>query len=136
VGIQTEIELVDTGQLDKLVVGGSWQNALFWTGVEFANPDTLSSIAGNFSDRCPLWKDMLHPEDYEAAITKAFEASDFETKQKWVWEAQRLMNDEYALNTWFWAAMGITMLRNQAHDTELTQYVSIQWAPENAWIEN
>jgi peptide/nickel transport system substrate-binding protein len=135
VGIQTEIELVDTGQLDKLVVGGSWQNALFWTGVEFANPDTLSSIAGNFSDRCPLWKDMLHPEDYEAAITKAYEAPDFETKQKWTWEAQRLMNDEYALNTWLWAAMGISILNNRAHDTELFQPVSIQWAPENAWLE-
>ena len=78
---------------------------------------------------------MLCPDDYEAALSKALAAPDFETKKKWTWEAQKLLIDKYALINFFFTHARMNSFNKKVHDTGIGDTIDTQWTPEDAWIE-
>jgi ABC-type transport system substrate-binding protein len=134
VGIEAEIEGVDQGRHQTLLRGG-WQNALVVPHVPLILPDAASNLAVAASCRGYMKGTMLCPDDYEAALSKALAAPDFETKKKWTWEAQKLLIDKYALINFFFTHTRMNCFYKKVHDTGIGDTIDTQWTPEDAWIE-
>jgi peptide/nickel transport system substrate-binding protein len=134
VGITVEIEVVTPPRHMQIMRGG-WQNGLLVHNAPLSEPDTAKNFSVNFSTRSFLKDTMLAAEDYEGAIVKALEAGDNKTKQKWTWEAQKLMIDKYSLAGFFFTQPRITAISNKVHNSGVGATVDVQWTPEDAWIE-
>jgi hypothetical protein len=79
---------------------------------------------------------MLAPDDYVKAIKNAITAPDFETKQKLIHEAMKLMIDKYCLQATIFSRSDLGVSRTSLHNhgfcgTPNTTF----WTPEDAWIE-
>lgn len=133
VGIDAELELVDTGRLHKIVVGGSWEG-MMWAAPGSPNPDATWAFLADLSARSPLWKLMLHPDEYEKTLTQGLEAPKFEDKQKLTRELQRLVFDQYALMIPLWSRADLAGKHQKVHDDGLYTVNRTQWTPYNAWV--
>ncbi len=134
VGIIAEVEIANPGKHTATLRGG-WQNALIVHNAPLSEPDIAKNLSVNFSSRSYLKGTMVAPDDYENAVTKALEAVDAKTKQKWTWEAQKKLIDTYALAGFYFTLPRITFLNNKARNTGMGTTVDVQWTPEDAWIE-
>lgn len=132
-GIDAEVELLEYEAALGMVLGGGWEGML-WASITVINPDQVSAMARCLSGRGILWPTMLHPDDYEEALTKAIEARDFETKKKWTHEAQRLMVDKYCLNYLAWCETRIAVSHPEIRDLGINE-IPYHFTPADAWIE-
>ncbi|HVN97337.1 MAG TPA: ABC transporter substrate-binding protein [Syntrophorhabdaceae bacterium] len=133
VGIIAEVEVV-TPPKHTSVLRGGWENALIVHNAPLSEPDAAKNLSVNFSSRSYLKNTMLAPADYEQAITKALAAPDAKAKQKWVWDAQKMLIDKYALAGFYFTLPRISFISNKVHDTGVGATVDVQWTPEDAWI--
>ena len=133
VGITVEIEVVDQGRHQTLLRGG-WQNGLLVQQTPMILPDAANNIAVNASCKSFLKGSIICADDYEAVIVKALAASDFETKKKLTWEAQKLLIDKYAILNFFYTQPRMNCFYKNVHDTGIGVTIDTQWNPEDAWI--
>jgi peptide/nickel transport system substrate-binding protein len=132
VGVDAELEINDAGKVNDLVNKG-WQNSMFvfLAGTRF---DAVGTMASFLSARSPLMPSMLHPEDYEKAITEALATPDFKVKVAKTQEAQKLMVDKYALCTFLYQGSFIAAMKSNVNDTGIFEFSGNLYRPEDAWI--
>jgi ABC-type transport system substrate-binding protein len=133
VGIVVEIEVVNQGRHQQLLRGG-WQNSLLVQYVPMILPDATNNLAVNASCQSYLKGSIKCEDDYEAVLTKALAAPNFETKKKLTWEAQKLLIDKYAILNFFYTQPRMNCFYKNVHDTGIGVTTDTQWTPESAWI--
>ncbi|MBN2058775.1 MAG: ABC transporter substrate-binding protein [Deltaproteobacteria bacterium] len=134
VGINAEIILDDPGKHDALLYKG-WNKTWMHQAGRLIIPDAANNLmvyASCMSDMA-LKGTMLCPDDFMDALKKAQEASDFETKQKWTWEAQRLMVDEYCLINFYITCPRVQVFNKKLHDINWEVTTTVHWTPEDTW---
>jgi len=136
VGINAEIILNDPGKHDALLYKG-WNNTWMHQAGRLIIPDAANNLevyASCMSDM-GLKGTILCPDDYADAINKAKEAPDFATKQKWTWEAQRLLVDEYCLVNFYCTSPRVNVFNKKVHDINWEVTTTVHWTPEDSWKE-
>jgi peptide/nickel transport system substrate-binding protein len=135
VGIDTELDPIQSGKYDQLALqGGRWDGLL--VNMVSPNPDVTAALAQIYSGGGKNFTQMLVPDDYVSAIQKAISASDFKTKQKWTQEALKLMADKYRLQIFLLARRDFAVSRPALHNHGIAETPSTgQWTPEDAWVE-
>ena len=134
VGITAEVEVANMTRHTMLMRNG-WEDGRLVHNASLSEPDTVRNFWVNFSSEAALKGTMLFPEDYQEALTKALAAGDFKTKQKWIWEAQKLLVDKYALVSFFFTQPRLYVIAPKLHNTGIGTTVDAQWTPEAAWME-
>jgi peptide/nickel transport system substrate-binding protein len=136
VGIEAEVVYHDPGKFDAILFGG-WKNMIMQQPGRLVIPDAANNLDVYASCNAPFGfkGTMLCPDDYREAIDKALEAADFETKQKWTWEAQRLLVDKYSLMNFVITNPRVNVFSKKVHDINWEIITTTQWTPEDAWIE-
>ena len=136
VGIEAEIVYNDPGKFDAILFGG-WENMMMQQPGRLVIPDAANNLDVYASCNAPFAfkKTTLCPDDYREAIDKALEAPDFETKQKWTWEAQRLLVDKYCLINFVITNPRVNVFSKKVHDINWEIVTTTQWTPEDAWKE-
>ena len=134
VGIDVELDPATTARHTQISLGGAKWEGLVHQGV-MPNTDTAGLLATRFRGGGKFVM-MLVPDDYAKTIQDAIAAPDFKTKQKYTWEAMKLMIDKYCLmiGLWSWSdcAVSKSYLHNHGFmDTPNTAW----WTPEEAWLE-
>ena len=134
VGIDAELDLMQTGRYDQMAfLGGKWEGLLH--GGVSANIDVIAALAERYSGG-KFYSQMITPDDYLKAIQNAITAPDFKTKQKWAQEAMKLMIDKHCLLIVLFCPSEFAVSKAYVHDhgfyaTSNTGF----WTPENAWLE-
>ncbi|MFC1534713.1 ABC transporter substrate-binding protein [Thermodesulfobacteriota bacterium] len=136
VGIQAEIVLNDMGKHNSTLYNG-WRNILLEQPGALVFPDAANNMFSYAScnSRYKFKGTVLCPDDYMDALDKALKAPDFETKQKWTWEAQRLLVDKYCLVNFFTTNPRVHVFSKKVHDINFEAITTTQWTPEDAWLE-
>ena len=133
VGIDAELNPIQSGGWNQLSVGGTWDGLLY--GGATGEPDVLALMAVRMSGLANWYKSTNFPPDFVNAVKSAIAAPDFKTKQKRVWDAQKLMVDKDCLTIMLWcqylASTEQPYVRNSgfyrtAHNGN--------WTPEEAWL--
>ncbi len=134
VGITGELE-INANLKHMTYMTNGWRNAVLVHNASLAEPDTVRNLSINFSPRSPLKGTVLMPTEYEEALAKALAAGDLKAKQKWTWEAQKLMVDKFALASFFFTQPRLTFVARKVHNTGVGDTVDAQWTPEDAWLD-
>jgi len=135
VGIDAELDPAQVGRYDQIVLqGGKWEGLICNSVSPF--PDVASGLNMMYSGGGKYFSQMLAPDDYVKAIKNAITAPDFETKQKLIHEAMKLMIDKYCLQATIFSRSDLGVSRTSLHNhgfcgTPNTTF----WTPEDAWIE-
>ena len=131
VGINAQLNEIQTAAYDPIVYGGSWTGLL--PGITSTNPDVDADLNRLFSGK--NYAKMLVPDDYLQALRNAITASDFATKQKATQEVMKLMIDKYCLINPMWCALNIGITQAYVKDSGLVSTPNMGfWTPENAWL--
>ena len=136
VGIEAKIVLTDPGKFDAVLFSG-WKNIMLQQPGRLVIPDAANNLEVYASSHAPFGFEgtMLNPDDYREAIDKALAATDFETKKKWTWEAQRLLVDKYCLINFVMTNPRVNVFSKKVHDINWEVVTTTQWTPEDAWKE-
>ena len=71
----------------------------------------------------------------DEAIDEAIRAPDFQTKQTWIYEVQRLHTDKYAIVVPVYVGTGgIAAKYPEVHDDGIYEITGGQWTPADAWL--
>jgi peptide/nickel transport system substrate-binding protein len=135
VGIEAELEPITIGRYDEIAFkGGKWEGLLMNAVLQY--PDLVAILALNYAGRGKDYSQMHVPEDYAKAIQNAVAAQDFKTKQKWTWEAMKLMIDKYALQTTLLCRFNFAVSTKKIHNHGAnTTSNDGFWTPEETWME-
>lgn len=134
VGINVEIEKIDWGRVDKLVVGGTWPSAMAWFVMDFALQDDLRTI-NLLSSKSPLWTQILHPDKINDIAVQAAKVSDFETKKALVQDAMKAIIDEYCTVLCLGINLNPIARYPKVNDDGLCEVSPWRHRLEDAWIE-
>ena len=135
VGIDAELDPSQVGRYDQIVLqGGKWEGLICNSVSPY--PDVAAGLNMMYSGGGKYFSQMLAPDDYVRAIKNAITAPDFETKQKWIHEAMKLMIDKYCLQSAIFSRSDLGVSRKSLHNhgfcgTPNTTF----WTPEDTWIE-
>jgi len=135
IGIDAELDLMQTARVNNIVYGDKWEGLLY--GIMSSNPDVLVPLTQLYSGGSRNYTQMLVPDDYAKAIQKAIAAPDFETKQKYTQEVMKLMVDKYCLRIELYCASVFGAHQKYLHNHGFygTPDTSL-WTPEDAWLEH
>jgi peptide/nickel transport system substrate-binding protein len=134
VGIDAELELVQTARIGQIVYGGTWEGLLY--GQVSPSPDVTVPLARLYSGVAGVYSQMQIPADYRQAIENAVTAPEFKTKQKWTKEALKLMIDKHSLIIPLYSMSEFNAARKGVHDHgfDTTPNTAV-WTPEDVWLE-
>jgi peptide/nickel transport system substrate-binding protein len=134
VGIDVELDLVQTARITQIVFGGTWEGLLY--GQVSPNPDVTVPLARLYSGTAGVYKQVQVPPDYGKAIQNAVLASDFKTKQKWTKEVLKLMIDKHCLYYPLYSMSEFNAARKgvHGHGFDSTPNTAV-WTPEDVWLE-
>jgi peptide/nickel transport system substrate-binding protein len=136
VGIDAELEPMTTGRYDQIAMapGGKWEGLII--NALSPNPDIAGGLAARYSGGGIYFNSMLIPEDYARAIKNAITAPDFKTEKKWLYEAQKLMIDKYALQIPIAARYAFVAGKPIVHNHGILANLGTGlWTPEETWLE-
>jgi peptide/nickel transport system substrate-binding protein len=135
VGIDAALDPMLPARFDQLAYrGGSWDGFMWGTGSN--TPDYIAALARYYSGQGGYYTQMVIPEDYAAAIKNASSATDFETKQKWAREANKLMVDKYCLQLFLYTPLNNAVCQPNVHDTGYFETINPSvYTPEDIWMD-
>jgi ABC-type transport system substrate-binding protein len=135
VGIDAQLDPAQRGRYNQVALdGGKWEGLIMSTGS--ATPDTALALIERYAGGGKRFTQMFLPDDYMKAIQNAITAPDFEAKQKWVHEVQKLMIDKYCLMIPIASQNGNTVNKTYVHNHGFHATPNtVWWTPEEAWME-
>ncbi|MDD1753496.1 MAG: ABC transporter substrate-binding protein [Methanotrichaceae archaeon] len=136
VGIDAELDPAQIGRYNQTSQqGGKWEGLV--QGGWWPYSDLAAGLATRFSAEGKYFTQYkLIPEDYDKAVKNAITAPDFETKQKWVQEAMKLMIDKYCLKIILYSPSAAVVSQPYLHNHGFFETPnSGLWTPEDAWLE-
>ena len=133
VGIDAELDPADYGRWFQIFGGGKWEGLYLYTLS--GDPEILAAINMRFGG-IGRHTQMLVPDDCRQAIQNALTAPDFKTKQKWVWDVQKLIVDKYCLAINMFSGVDNSASQTYVHDTQISRNpFGGVWTPEDAWLD-
>jgi peptide/nickel transport system substrate-binding protein len=130
VGIDAELEPIQVGRQNELVMGGKWEGML---QAAQSNIDVLSMLNEMYT-ASGKFVNMAVPPDYLQAIKNGIEAKDFQSKQKWTQEALKLQTDKYCLLLNLFVAREFGAQQPYVHNHGFLGNPNTGlWTPEDAW---
>jgi peptide/nickel transport system substrate-binding protein len=110
-----------------------------WTGlcvmILKGGADITPYIGNTFSAKGFIWANStLHNDELEKMCADVQSATDFNTKQKAVQNAQSLIFDKYNILTPVYHQMVGAAKYPNVHDEGLYQIDDFQWTPADAWV--
>ena len=110
-----------------------------WTGlcvmILKGGADITPYIGNTFSAKGFIWANStLHNDELEKMCADVQSATDFNTKQKAVQNAQSLIFDKYNILTPVYHQMVGAAKYPNVHDEGLYQIDDFQWNPADAWM--
>jgi peptide/nickel transport system substrate-binding protein len=135
VGIEADLDPALSARYDQIAFrGGKWEG--FIIDSMSANPDLAGALSQRYVGGGTYFASMLAPDDYVKAVQNAVVARDFESKQKWTYEAMKLMIDTYCLQTVLFCrpVFATAKASLQNHGIYETPNTGL-WRPEDAWLE-
>jgi peptide/nickel transport system substrate-binding protein len=129
-------EMIPTVRADnnKFFIGGQTWDGLVSLGPS-AYPDVTIQLATSYGGDGLHMASVLVPEDYLQVLNKAVTAPDFETKQKWVREALKLMTDTYCVFLPLNARYDHVISQKYVHDLGMQVNDNMLWTPEDCWLD-
>ena len=135
IGIDAELDPAQQSRWNQMALGGGKWEGFIQAGV-MGNPDVAGALASRYIGGARYYSQMLAPEDYVKAIQNATSAPDFETKQKYIHEAMKLMIDKYCLRTVFICPKDYAVNQKYVHNHGFFETPNTAWwTPEEAWLE-
>jgi peptide/nickel transport system substrate-binding protein len=134
IGIDASLEPLPSPKFNLVINTSQGWDGLSM-GLASVNPDTLATLNTRYAVGETL-ASMIRPEDHLQAIKNAVSAPDFATKQKYVWEEEKLMIDKYCLQIMvyqqnFFAACSPDVRDEGWNDTPYRG----RWNPADCWLE-
>ena len=138
VGIDLKLEIMDEGRRQEVSYRQGWTN-----GMNFAAPRGWGSLSqmrrflhstkGNYPGHTVT---TIHPPIIDELLDKAFEANDDKTKQKFLWDLQKAVFDEYTLMSVIYVVQPVTVENPKVKNSGYFETYSGQWVPPvNMWID-
>jgi ABC-type transport system substrate-binding protein len=139
VGIEAEVEAMERGRFDELMVGGAhWENALMLVSASVV-PDEFGLIHRLYGPQGVVTKRqagrVLIPDEIQDILEKAATTSDSDSVKKLIHQFQQMATDKYAVQLWIFATTGAAARYARVHDDGLYEVVFTHWTPQDAWIE-
>ncbi len=138
VGITCELQVLDRGKYNDIQTTQGWNNALFAAGQLMA-PDPMGVVGAVFSSKntSGIGKMMLKNADIDKAISDAYQAPDFASKQQATWAFQSVVYDKYCV--WMPVLLNVELATKstRVHGDSLDdpQGSTGLWTPEAAWLD-
>ncbi len=133
VGIEVKLEAAPSSRFSPIQQGGKWEGLI--TATTTANPDVAAALAQRYAGNPKYNGLMLAPEDYVQLLQNAIVAVDFQTKQKNILDAQKLLIDKYSLIIPIFTqfSTAVTQQTVHSHGFYSTPFNG-QWTPEDVWL--
>jgi peptide/nickel transport system substrate-binding protein len=134
--VNINIELVPLQMLgiSQITNGGKWDGILLASAS--GDPDVVGYLSQRYVGSSKYLSNMLAPADYLNVVDSAITAGDFQTKQKWAQEAQKLLIDKYCLVTPIWGFIDNSIRYRYVHNLGVMEFANTaQWTPEDTWLE-
>jgi peptide/nickel transport system substrate-binding protein len=138
VGIDCQLQVLDRGKYNDLQTTQGWNNALYGAGQLIA-PDPLGVTGAvlSSSSTSGIGKMSIKNADIDKAISDAYQAPDFASKQKATWNFQSVVFDKYC--AWIPVLLNVELATksSKVHGDSLDdpQGSTGLWTPEAAWLE-
>lgn len=133
VGIDAELDASMQSRWDQAAMGGTWDGLIFGAGS--GEPDVLTLIAVRMSGLANWYKATDFPADYKNTVKSAIAAPDLKTKQKRVWDIQKLMIDTHCIAIMLWSGFQPTTEHAYVMNTGFMKNINSGfWTPEEAWL--
>ncbi len=134
VGIRVKLNPVQAGtMMDTTLKGGTWD------GLAMVGPPPYPDVAAGLRDRFMgggmNYTQLAIPDDYKQALLYACAAGDFATKQKYTWDAEKLMIDKYCMILTFYFNAPAYAEQKYVRDTKLGTTPSENFEIANTWLD-
>jgi peptide/nickel transport system substrate-binding protein len=133
VGIDAELDATMQARWDQTAMGGAWEGLIFGAGS--GEPDVLTLLAVRMSGLANWYKATDFPADYKNAVKVAIAAPDLKTKQKRVWDIQKMMIDKYCIAIMLWSGLQPSTEHLYVKNTGFMKNINSGfWTPEDTWL--
>ena len=133
VGIDAELDPAMQARWDTSAMGGTWEGLIF--GASSGEPDVLTLMAVRMSGTANWYKATDFPPEYVKAIQYAIAAPDLESKQKRVWDIQKLLVDKYCIAIMLWVSYQPTTEHPYVKNSGFMKNINSGfWTPEDTWL--
>jgi peptide/nickel transport system substrate-binding protein len=135
VGIDAKLESVTSALYVQYLTGG-WDNGLLSSNNIPWNigMDPGQSLLQRLSSKGSYNVSVIHPDDYEAKLSKANAEPDFEKRKALLQELMRLSVDEYAMIIPLFQDHIVGAKYPEVRDSKIREVWTIQWTPADAWL--
>lgn len=132
-GIEAELDPAQVPRWFQAIQGGTWEGLL--AGNPSGEPDVAAQLALRWGRITNYYAKMFLPDEIARTIQNAIIARDFEAKQKWVQEAQKLMVDKYCFIIMLYSENDSAVSQSYVHNHGCMG-ISFggAWTPEDAWL--
>ncbi|MFC1820755.1 ABC transporter substrate-binding protein [Thermodesulfobacteriota bacterium] len=114
--------------------GGGWKGIT--RGYSTSRPDMAAAMQIMYTGGPKYFINMLIPEDFVEAVNNAVAAPDFETKRKYVHQAQKLWIDKYCTFIPVFIPINSVTTYPYVKDHNFYAYQNdAQWTPELVWMD-
>jgi peptide/nickel transport system substrate-binding protein len=135
VGIDAQLQVLDSGKWVDMQQNTGWNNALYGQGILVA-ADPLSNFQFlTSSSTSATAKTTLKNAELDKTFADASAATDFATKKDLTWKLQVLVHDTYCVWNPILVNVGISVKTKKVHDDGISDMAFGLWSPENAWLE-
>jgi peptide/nickel transport system substrate-binding protein len=135
VGIKANVDLLSETRFNEISGQKGWTNAVNFIGLR-GGPDYALLIPRYYGSKpYPSWlESAIRPPEALKALDDAIAARDFKTKQAAMWEAQRVLFDEYLVSLPIYHDIGVLAKYPYVRDDGIYLADGCIWTPEDAWL--
>jgi len=135
IGIDAEIELIDSARMRHIAVIGGWEGGIVTLFMAASMPNEFRPLSAFFTPGSILFQSNIRPPEYQDVLTQALKEPDFETRKALMHQLQKLATDDYCMVNYLWHAENIAVKYPEVHGDLFYERIASLWMPSDAWIE-
>lgn len=134
VGIDAKMEAMEQVRYGDIYAGAGWKDGLAMAPMGLS-PNEVGLLNRLFLPGSVLLPSALRPPAFQQKLIEVGAAADSDTKQKLVWELQKIGVDDNAMMIWIHANVGVSASQNKVHNDGFDVTIGVPWTPADAWME-
>lgn len=134
VGIDAKLELMEHGRFGVIFAGAGWTDGIAMMPMGFS-PDEIGLLNRLYLPGSILFPSTARPPEYQQKLLEISKAPDLTTKQKLIWEAQKIMIDDNAMVCWIHTSPEGFTMNPKVHNDGFGKTTSMHWTPADCWME-
>ncbi len=134
VGINAKIQAMEQVRYGDVYAGKGWQDGLAMAPMGLS-PNEIGLMNRLYLPGSALLPNALRPAAFVQKLIDIGAAADDATKQKLVWDLQKIGSDDNAMMIWLYAPGGITASSVKVHNDGFEKTLGVPWTPAEAWME-